>query len=154
LRNQRLQPFAQTARQHRRCTAGRDRNQHRIAVDDGGYDETGGLAIVDHIDGNIARLAQLGDPTVQGAARGRDDDQTRTVEVARHEFADVESQLAGGSAFQNAGRDFRRHHAERRAAAFEQGNLAQRDLAAADDEHLLPAEVEEHGKVVHLENPT
>jgi hypothetical protein len=51
-----FEPLAQAARQHRRRAAGRDCNQHRIAIDDGRHDEARSFAIVDHVDRNIARL--------------------------------------------------------------------------------------------------
>ncbi len=79
--NQRFEPFAQAPSQHRRCAAGRDRHQHRIAVDDGRYDEARRFAIVDDIDGDVARVAQIRDPTVHGTVRCGDDDQTCAVQI-------------------------------------------------------------------------
>ena len=64
--DERFEALAKAARQHRRRAAAGNSDQHGIAVDDRGYDEARGFAVIDHIDGNIARIRQVRDPAVHG----------------------------------------------------------------------------------------
>ena len=124
---------------YRRGAAGRDGDEHRIAIDDGRYDEARCLAIVDHVHGDRARVAQVRDPAIHGTARGRRHDH----EPARH--SDRRERIRGlrvsvrpaAARRSISGATCGATSVIERTGALEQVHLAQRHLAAADDEHLL-----------------
>ena len=82
-----LEPLADQAREHRRGAAGRHRDLHRRAIDDGGHDEAGELAIVDHVAGNARGVRGGGDRGVHRAIVGGGDHQPLAVDVRRFESA-------------------------------------------------------------------
>ena len=70
-----------------------------------------------------------------------------------NEFANFELQLAGRGPILESGAICGATSVIRRTGALEQAHLAQRHLAAADDEHLLALEIEEKGKVIQRLSP-
>ena len=145
--DQRFQPLAQPAREHWRGAAARDGDEHRFAVDEGRYDYARGGAIVDDVHRYRARIGEARDPPIQSAARGRRYGEPGAIQIVGCEFPDRERYASGGGAPLYLGLDARRDHCHEGPRAFKQVHLAQRHLAAADDQHLLPVQIEEERKV-------
>ena len=78
-----LEPLADQAREHGRGAAGGNRNLHGRAVDDGGHDEAGQLAIVDDVAGNARGIGGGGDGGIHCAIVRGGDDEPRAVDVGR-----------------------------------------------------------------------
>ncbi len=146
--DERLEPFAPAAREHRRGPCARYRDEHRIAVDDRRHDDPGRFAVIDHIDGNRARLTQGGDPAVRGAASGGDDREAYAVEILGNEFAPHGGESACRGPVLELGNEARGDDRDGRTRSRQQRRLAQCHLTAADDEDLLRAQIEEERKVL------
>ncbi len=71
------------------------------------------------------------------------------VEVTRREGHGFAAAAVAFGQLRERGQDGRRHHARQRAGLHQQLGLAQRHLAAADDERGASAHVEEDRQVVH-----
>ncbi len=113
-----LEPLADQAREHGRGAAGGNRNLHGRAVDDGGHDEAGQLAIVDDVAGNARGIGGGGDGGIHGAIVRGGDDEPGAVDVAGGELARVMRDRAarqrGGELVTQPGRDDGDRRARRR----------------------------------------
>ncbi len=147
-RDERLEPLTPAAREHRGRPCARYRDEHGIAVHDGGYDDPRGFPVVDHVDGYRARLAQRGDPAIRCAASRGDDGKAYAHEIVGDEFSPHDLQRARSGAPLELGDDLWGDEGDRGARSLEQSRLAQGDLTAADDEDLLQAQIEEERKVL------
>jgi hypothetical protein len=140
---QRFQPLADQPRQHGRTTAGRDGDLHRRAIDDRGHDETGQLAVVDHVAGDARGLRGIRGSGVHAAVVGGRDDQPMAVDVVGAELA----LPPGDSAALERGRQLAleqgRDHGHDGAGLRQQRELARGDVPATHEQHRLAGEIEE-----------
>ena len=92
--------------------------------------------------GIAARLAQGGNPAIDGAPRRGHDDQARARKVLWNEFPVYQLDRARIGQGEEFGVNLGSNQGDPRPGARQQRGFAQRHLAAADDEHLLCSEIE------------
>jgi hypothetical protein len=140
---------AQAARQHRDAPARGEGDDHRRAVDHRGQDERAELGTVGHVDRHAARAGLAVNRRVDLGHAGCHDHQRGAREVPRDKGHGVAAAAMALGQFHERWLYGRRHHARQRAGLHQQLGLAQRHLAAADDEGVAPAHVEKDRQVVH-----
>ena len=104
-----LEPLADQPREHRRSAAGRDGDLHRRAVDDGGHDEAGKLAVVDHVAGNARGIRGGGDRGVDRAIVGGSHHQPLAVDIGHFEYPRDMRHRATAHGLGELGTELRRH---------------------------------------------
>ena len=138
---------ADQPRQYRRITAAGDGDDQRRAVDDGREDHAAQCWRIHHVDRNAQRLRLGRDARVEWFVIGGGDHQGHALQVGAFITAQMHTALAGQRGELVA--HLRRHHAQLAAGVAQQARLAQRDLAAADDQHDTPLEFVEQRKEIH-----
>ncbi len=89
----RLDAFAQPARQHRRMAAGTDRHDHVAAIDNGGEDERGEVGAIDHVHRNTGVAGARGNLLVAPIA-SRAHDRDRAGEIGGQRIVEIDLELA------------------------------------------------------------
>ena len=149
MRQERLEPLAQTTREHRRIAAAADCHDDRRAIDDCRHDEARQLAIVDDVDRNVPALGLPRDPRIDRAFVRCRDRQPHAVQMLRRELGSDVHDLARRHPLRQSGDKLRRNDTDLRRRSQQQIDLACGDFAAADDEHRLAGKTQENREVVH-----
>ena len=153
-RDDRLDPFAQAPRQHRRMAAGADRNHHFAAIDDRWKHEGGQVGAVDHIHGN-AGVAGARRNLLVALVAGRADHRDRAGEARGQRIVEIDFELSrsGGSLHDlvgNVGVAGIPAHGGMRGA--QQAQLGGGVLAAADQRHGAAGHIQENREKAHCQN--
>jgi hypothetical protein len=123
-----LDPLPQQPRQHRRRASGRDRDGHRVAVNDRRHDEAAQLRPIDDADRDATRSGRCGQSQQVGLGRVGTDRQRTAVEIGGVEYWT---------------------QANRGAGPPQHLRLALGDLASTQHQDRAGGQVHEDGKVTH-----
>ena len=146
--------LAQAAREHRRRSAGADRDHHLAAIDDGGEDEGRELRPVDDIDRDALRGARARRFVRSSASPAARNDGGDVAQVGWQRIADIDLEPAAPGKRQHLFRNVgdRGKPAHMRAGGAQQAQLAERGLARADKNKDTRGGIEEQRQETHRAN--